>query len=30
MEAVTGGECSFKVTVFEGETGGIGVDETPS
>jgi hypothetical protein len=21
MEAVTGGECSFKVTVFEGETG---------
>jgi hypothetical protein len=21
MEAVTGGECSFKATVFEGETG---------
>jgi hypothetical protein len=21
MEAVTGSECSFKVTVFEGETG---------
>jgi hypothetical protein len=21
MEAVTGGECSFKVMVFEGETG---------